>query len=70
MCIRVDERAVLSLISAAAKGSVSRVCIGCLVLEFRGGFCGKAALFSLRSFGDFHFTGKQTTIEGSIENKL
>jgi len=53
------------------KGSVSRVCTGCLVLEFRGG--GGAArlpFFLLRSFGDFRFTGKQTTIEGSIENKL
>jgi hypothetical protein len=33
-------------------------------------FCGKAALFSLRSFGDFHFTEKWTTIKGSIRNKL
>jgi hypothetical protein len=59
---------VFSFVSAAAQGSVSRVCTGCLILEFRGGVsCGKAAL---RSFGDFHFTGKQTMIKGSIGNKL
>ena len=61
---------MFSFVSAAAQGSVSRVCTGCLVLEFRGGgggLCGKAAL---RSFRDFHFTGKQTMIKGSIGNKL
>lgn len=45
MYIRVGERTVISFISAAAKGSVSRACIGSLVLEFRVGVCGKPALF-------------------------
>ena len=36
---------MLSLISAAAKGSVSRVCVGCLVLEFRGSFAARPPFF-------------------------
>ena len=47
MCIRVGERTVISFISAAAKGSVSRAC---MVLEFRVGFAANPPFFSSETF--------------------